>query len=48
MCGEKVLGMISASFNARLCVNRSASGFALDFLGCFCFLVSSKAEMFLR
>ena len=50
MCGEKVLGMISisASFNARLCVHRSASGFALDFLGCFCFLVSSKAEMFLR
>ena len=46
--GLLVLGMISASFNARLCVHRSASGFALDFLGCFCFLVSSKAEMFLR
>ena len=42
----KVLGMISASLNARLCVHRSASGFALNFLGCFCFLVSSKAEMF--
>ena len=40
------LRMISASLNARLFVHRSASGFALEFLGCFCFLVSSKAEMF--
>ena len=48
MCGEKVLGMISASLNAGLCLHRSTSGFALDFLGCFCFSVSRKAEMFLR
>ena len=48
MCGEKVLGMISASLNAGLCLHRSTSGFALDFPGCFCFLVSRKAEMFLR
>ena len=44
----KSTGNDFSPFNARLCVHRFASGFALDFLGCFCFLVSSKAEMFLR